>query len=103
MNLKESHDRLLAQDLKRHWTGLIVLYASAGVLAVVVGMTISERASLWLVGLGGFLLGMSVEKFATRQIRRVAKKLAQEQIEKLSRAPSKLKKIPESKRPRGFE
>jgi hypothetical protein len=52
-------------------------------LAIVVGLTVSERASLWFMGLGGFLLGMGVEKFATRQIRRVAKKLAQEQMEKI--------------------
>jgi hypothetical protein len=83
MNLKDVHDKLLAKDLKRHSGGLIALYAITGALAILVGGTISERAALWLVGTGGFLLGMSLEKFATRQIRRVARQLAEQQKQTL--------------------
>jgi hypothetical protein len=82
MSLKDAHDKLLAKDLTRHSEGLIALYAITGLLAILVGPLISEEHSHWLVGAGGFLLGMGSEKFATRQIRRVAQQLAQEHQEK---------------------
>ncbi|MFZ9521689.1 MAG: hypothetical protein ACO3A4_14560 [Silvanigrellaceae bacterium] len=79
MDLKKTHDDLLAKDMKRQSGALVVLYLVTGVLAIVVGTMTPEKSSLWFVGLGGFLLGMSLEKLATRQIRRVAKQLAEQQ------------------------
>ncbi|NBO37138.1 hypothetical protein EBU99_00990 [bacterium] len=73
------HDKLLLKDLRWQSGGLIALYTITGALAVLIGGTICERAGLYLVGTGGFLLGMSLEKFATRQIRRVARHLAEQQ------------------------
>ncbi|NBX18398.1 MAG: hypothetical protein EBR09_13645 [Proteobacteria bacterium] len=79
MNLKLRHDQLLIKDLKRHSELLIYLYAVSAVAALTVGVTAADSTALWLVGGGGFLAGISVEKFATRQIRRIAKQLAENQ------------------------
>jgi hypothetical protein len=72
LNWKQVHDNLLKSDLKKHSNKRIIFYASIGGLALAISMSYSNRLETYLAAGGGFLLGLSAEKFASRQIRRIA-------------------------------
>lgn len=78
MNWKQIHDHLLKGDLKRHSNRLVVFYVAIGSLSMVISLDYSDNVETYLAAGGGFLLGMSAEKFASRQIRRIATELLQQ-------------------------
>jgi hypothetical protein len=69
------HDRLLAAEVnrRRNRTAVDLLLFTAGLAAVAVGWMTGEEFSKLLLIAGGFALGLSAEKFAQMQYRRVEK------------------------------
>lgn len=68
------HDRLLEQDIKRTRPWMVVLMFIAGVGGLSLGFLSEHEYSVHLVAIASFAVGVSVEKFAQTQVRRIERK-----------------------------
>jgi len=68
------HDRLLTRDLARTRPWMIVLLLVAGILGFALGVLSDHSLSKYLTAISGFAVGVSAEKFAQVQVRRIERK-----------------------------
>lgn len=70
-NIVDLHDRLLEQDIKRTRPWMVVLMFVSGLGGLSLGLLSEHEYSVYLVAIASFAIGVSIEKFAQTQIRRV--------------------------------
>lgn len=70
----EIHDRLLEEDIKRTRPWMAVLMFISGLAGLSIGFLSDHEYSAYLIAVASFSVGVSLEKFAQAQVRRIEAK-----------------------------